>query len=107
MPGNRLDIDSLIDSVSNDGENSRTKQAAELLVTAMNDWLTFNQKTIVEFVSEFKNDYGNDPTIENLNRKITSEAWKEESKSSIIDMLELFPSHSFSEIIEDIINRYC
>lgn len=102
----KLNIDDLIGSVENDSDNSTIKKAATLLITAMNDWPTFNQTDLFDFLQEFKKEYGESLTIEKLEAKRTEELWKEEAKSSIIEMLELDRSKDFNKMIEGIFNRY-
>jgi hypothetical protein len=104
--GIKLNIDDLIESVDNDNEDSRTKKAAEFLIAAMTDWPTFDQTDLFEFLQEFKNDYGDSLTADKLKTKRTAEAWKEEAKSSIIEMLELDRTKDFDKIIEEILNKY-
>jgi hypothetical protein len=106
MTDKKLNIDDLIESVDNDSDNSITKKAATLLITAMNDWPTFNQTDLFDFLQEFRKDYGEGLTIEKLRTKKTAEAWKEEAKASIIEMLELDRAKDFNKMIEEILNKY-
>jgi hypothetical protein len=101
-----LNIHDLIGSIDSDDKESATKKAAELLITAVNDWPTFNQTDLFKFLQEFKNDYGSSLTADKLKNKKTTDTWKEEAKSSIIEMLELDRTKDFDQIIEKILNKY-
>lgn len=102
----KVNIDDLIDSVDNDSDNSVTKKAATLLIAAMNDWPTSNQTDLFDFLKEFRKDYGDNLTIEKLRTERTAEAWKEEAKAFIIEMLELDRTKDFNGMIEGILAKY-
>jgi hypothetical protein len=106
MNKKRLSIAELTDAVELDEKNSTTKRAAELLITAMHDWPTSNLSDVFEFLREFKNDYGNHLTMDDLKRKIMPEAWKEEAKQPVIEMLQLNASQEFDWIIGEVLRKY-
>ena len=87
-----MTIHELTDAVDRDKRNHLTKQLAELLLIAMNDWPTTNQIEIDDFVLELKDYFGTPLTIEKINTKPISllelNTWKHEAGSSIVEMID-------------------
>ena len=80
-----MTIDNLIEAIDSDKEDSRIKEAAKLLLAAMNDWPTFNQSELTDFIREFKADFGDEFTINELEQQSTNDNWKNEAQGSIIE----------------------
>lgn len=59
----------LYDLVELDTTSNKIKQIAELFSTAMNDWPTYNQNEITDFVKEVKEYFGSPLTIEKIDAK--------------------------------------
>ena len=99
----------LVDIDINDHEQ---KDIATLFLNAMNDWDTFNQTEITDFINELKNYFGRPLTIDNINKKKFDgqNAWKIESGSSIsniIDISSRFCNQSdFDKIVEAFLDFY-
>src|SRR5918993_5509437 len=100
MTDQQLHIDKLIDSVDNDPSDSRVKKAAQLLISAMNDWPTFNQTNLFEFMEEFKNEFGAKLTEKKLQGKRTTDNWKGEAQASVIELLQFYPDSTFTEVVD-------
>jgi len=101
-----IDYDELFERVVEDEIDSDYKRAALALIEAMKDWPS-STPAIEDFVNEVKNDVGEQVLKEKLESWYTiNEAWKMESSSSIIKMLDCFPYKSFDEIIQGISNHY-
>lgn len=105
----------LYDLVELDTSENKLKQIAELFLIAMNDWPTFNQTKIVEFIKELKEYFGSPITLEKIDYKkliINNDidVWKKESGSSIAEVIELskifFKETDFDKIISNILNYY-
>jgi hypothetical protein len=97
-----------------ENENPRIKQLAELFLTAMNDWPSYNQTEISEFTTELRKFIGSPITLNKIEAKsktnILNNAWKIVSASSIAEMIknsELFINESdFDKIISKILDYY-
>jgi hypothetical protein len=99
-------IDELIERVEKDDSNTDFKKAAKGLIDAINDWPT-SLTSIEDFISEMKNEFGGQIAKNKLEKYYKpTEAWKMESTSSTIKMLEIFPDKSFYEIVTDISAYY-
>ena len=105
----------LYDLVELDTTNNKLKQLAELFLTAMNDWPTFNQTEITEFIKEVKEYFGSPLTLEKIDAKNRNEIdevnfWRNESGSSIAEMFEFsktfFNETDFDKIVSNILNYY-
>jgi hypothetical protein len=98
--------------VENDDKKHKVKEIATLFLNAMNDWPTYNQTNLFEFISELKEFYGNPITLKRIDAKKFDgqNAWNIESGSSIAEMIEiskLFHNESdFEKIIELFLNHY-
>jgi len=72
---------------------SRIKDLAELFLSGMRDWPTYNQTEILDYVKELKDYFGNPLTIEAIRTKrinnLEFDCWHHESGNSISDMLEI------------------
>jgi hypothetical protein len=101
-----ITIDELIDKIEKDETETEIKRAAKELIDAINDWPT-NLTTIEDFISEMKNEFGGQISKKKLEKYSNlNEAWKMESTTSTIEMLDVFPNKSFDEIVVDISDYY-
>lgn len=98
-----------------DQTHHKLKDIATLFLNAMNDWTTFNQTLITDFVEELKDYFGSPLTIEKINSKkldLTDElnAWRHESGSSIAEMISIstqFCNESdFDKILQNVLTYY-
>ena len=95
-----------------DTTDHKQKDIATLFLNAMNDWDTFNQIKIADFIEELKNYFGRQLTIDNISKKNFDgqNAWKIESGSSISNLIDIsskFCNQSdFDKIVETFINFY-
>lgn len=95
-----------------DINDHKQKDIATLFLNAMNDWNTFNQTEITDFISELKNYFGRPLTIDNINKKKLDgqNAWKIESGSSISNLIDIsskFCNQSdFDKIVETFLHFY-
>ena len=105
----------LYDLVELDTTSNKIKQIAELFSTAMNDWPTYNQNEITDFVKEVKEYFGSPLTIEKIDAKNKNEIdevnfWRIESGSSIAEMIEFsklyFNETDFDKTVNDILSYY-
>lgn len=107
-----MTIDKLIDAVDKDEKLHRTKELTELFINAMNDWPTFNQTDIGEFVKGLKEYFGTPLTIEKINSKSLdlNNSWKHEAGSSIAKLIDIstrFDNEpNFDKILDKILNYY-
>jgi hypothetical protein len=78
----------------------------------MNDWPTFDQKEIGEFIKELKDYFGTPLTIEKITAKKFDgkNAWQIEAGSSIADLIDIstrFCNQSdFDKIVDNFLNYY-
>lgn len=104
----------LEDLIEADNSKHKLKDIAELFLTAMNDWPTYNQVRIDEFINELKEHFGEPLSIEKIKVKKlkmdTQNSWRNESGSSICEMIELSKLHygemDFDKIIANIFDYY-
>lgn len=102
----------LFDLVETDTKDHKQKEIATLFLNAMNDWPTYNQKEIADFVKELKDYFGNPLTIEKISAKKFDgqNAWQIEAGSSIADLIDIstkFCNQSdFDKIVVSFLNHY-
>lgn len=88
------------------------KQIAKLFLTAMNDWPTYNQLKIAEFIKEFKEYFGVPLTIKKIKSKRFDKhnGWQMESGGSIADLLDISERFcnqpDFDKIVELLLDYY-
>lgn len=111
--GNKITTYStLFDLVDIDTKDHKQKDIATLFLNAMNDWPTYNQKEISDFVKELKDYFGNPLTIEKISAKKFDgqNAWQIEAGSSIAELIDIstkFCNQSdFDKIVENFLNHY-
>ena len=104
----------LYNLVEADENEHESKKLAILFLEAMNDWPTFNQDFISEYLQELKDYFGFPITLENIDSKNKvfdgKNGWKIESGSSIAEMIEFSKLYlneiEFEVIIQNILNYY-
>jgi hypothetical protein len=95
-----------------DPKDHKLKDIANLFLNAMNDWPTFNQSDISEFVEELKEYFGAPLTAEKIGLKKVNpqNAWQVEAGSSIADILLVSEKScnqpDFDKIVENFLNYY-
>ena len=95
-----------------DIKNNKLKDIATLFLNAMNDWPTYNQTEIQEFIKELKAYFGSPLTIEEIDKKKYDgqNAWQVEAGSSIAEFIDTstrFCNQSdFDKIIDSVLNFY-
>ena len=107
-------IQQLIDLVDNDPNDNPLKKIGLLFADAMNDWPTQNQTNISEFVQELQNYFGTPITKDVILNKVTSlsneDAWRKESASSLLELLDLaetqYQEKNIEQLIEVVIKHY-
>ncbi|PSR55140.1 hypothetical protein AHMF7605_17325 [Adhaeribacter arboris] len=81
----------------------------------MNDWPTYNQTKIADFVQELKVYFGNPLTIDSIYRKELDpkdglDLWRHEAGSSVAEMIHIstrFEGESnFDKILQQLLNYY-
>lgn len=115
MNNNVQTLDQLFELVENDSNTHQLRDIALLFISAMTDWPTYNQISINDFISELKEFYSFDLSIEVIDSKtidfnIEENVWKNEAGSSISDMIALsilyYGETDFDTIIQNILNYY-
>ncbi len=115
MKNNVQTLDQLFQLVENDSNTHHLRDIALLFISAMTDWPTYNQTSINDFISELKEFYSFDLSIEVIDSKtidfnIEENVWKNEAGSSISDMIALsilyYGETDFDTIIQNILNYY-
>ena len=102
----------LLNLVDIDTTDHTQKEIATLLLEAMNDWDTFNQIEIADFINELINFFGTPLTIDKIDQKKFDihNAWKMEAGSSIKKLIAIsskFCNQSdFDKIIEGLLSYY-
>lgn len=102
----------LYDLVDIDTKYHKQKDIATLFLNAMNDWPTYNQKEIADFIKELKEYFGTPLTIEKIAAKEFDgqNAWQIEAGSSIADLIIIstrFCNQSdFDKIVDSFLNYY-
>jgi hypothetical protein len=98
-----------------DVKKHKLKDIATLFLNAMNDWPTYNQTNIADFITELKNYFGTPLTIEKIDSQkldISSDlsVWRNEAGSSIADLIDISTKFcnqpNFDQIVENILNYY-
>ncbi|WP_318640620.1 hypothetical protein [Flavobacterium ardleyense] len=87
-------LDQLSELIENDSNTHKLRDIAKLFVGSMIDWPTYNQTRIFDFISELKDFYGSDLSpdmiaAKTIDFKTDGNVWKNESGSSIADMIDL------------------
>ncbi|OJY98254.1 MAG: hypothetical protein BGP13_11460 [Sphingobacteriales bacterium 40-81] len=95
-----------------DQKDHKLKDIATLFLNAMNDWPTYNQSDIQDFINELKAYFGSPLTIENINKKKFDgqNIWQVEAGNSIAELIDTstrFCNQSdFNKIIDSFLNYY-
>lgn len=95
-----------------DKNDHKFKNIAILFLKAMNDWPTYNQTNIQDFINELKTYFGTPLTIEQINKKKFDgqNAWQLEVGSTIAELIDTstrFCNESdFDKIIDSVLNFY-
>ncbi|ESU21385.1 hypothetical protein FCR2A7T_05580 [Flavobacterium cauense R2A-7] len=97
-----------------DNSTHKLRDVTELFLTAMNDWPTYNQIRIEEFITELKEFFGTPLSIEKIESKKLNlddeNVWRNESGSSICEMIKIsklfYGEANFDNIINSIFNYY-
>ncbi len=108
-------IQQLIDLLNNDpNDHHSLKKMGLLFAAAMNDWPSQNQFNINDFIQELRCYFGTPITKDVILNKATSlslkDAWRKESASSLLELLELaetqYQDKNLEQLIEVIIKHY-
>lgn len=95
-----------------DTKDHKLKDIATLFLNAMNDWPTYNQTSIHEFIKELKEYFGSPMTVEKIDQRKfdVQNAWQIEAGSSIAELIDTstkFCNQSdFDKIIDSVLNFY-
>jgi len=95
-----------------DQKDHKLKDIATLFLNAMNDWPTYNQTDIQDFINELKAYFGTPLTIGKIDkRKFDGQnAWQVEAGSSIAELIDTstrFCNQSdFDKIIDSVLSFY-
>lgn len=95
-----------------DTQDHKLKDIATLFLNAMNDWQTYNQTDIQDFIKELKEYFGSPLTIEKIDTKKFNgqNAWQVESGGSIAELIDTsirFCNQSdFDKIVDSFLNYY-
>lgn len=101
--------------VNIDNKDHKLKDIATLFLNAMNDWPTYNQTDIQEFIKELKAYFGSPLIIEKIDNKkldLTDEfnPWRHEAGSAIAELIDTstrFCNQSdFDNIIDSVLSFY-
>jgi hypothetical protein len=89
-----LTINDLRETIDRDSNNHRIKEFAELFWIAMNDWPTYNQTNVQDFINELYDYFGFPLTIDKINNKKHDlendmNTWRHESGSSIAEIIDI------------------
>lgn len=110
---NRINTYSILfDLVETDVKDHKQKEIATLFLNAMNDWPTYNQIKIIDFIKELKDYFGTPLTIEKISAKKFDgqNAWQIEAGIPIADLIDVstnFCNQSdFDKIVEKFLNYY-
>jgi hypothetical protein len=102
----------LLELVDLDTKDHKLKEMATLLLHAMNDWPTFNQYKIPDFIQELKDYYGSPLTVEQIAAKKFNgqNAWQLEAGNSIAELIEvstsLYDESDLDTIVKNILEHY-
>ncbi|MBL0104703.1 MAG: hypothetical protein IPP51_13615 [Bacteroidetes bacterium] len=95
-----------------DQEDHKLKEITVLFLNAMNDWPTYNQHKIADFVRELNEYFGSPLTIEKIDaRKFNGHnIWQCVAGSSIAELIDTSArfcnENSFDKIVENILDFY-
>ncbi len=95
-----------------DKKDHKLKDIATLFLNAMNDWPTYNQTNIQDFINELKAFFGTPLTIEKIDkRKFDGQnAWQLEAGSSIANLIDtstrFYNQTDFDKIIDSVLCFY-
>jgi hypothetical protein len=98
--------------VDTDKKDHKLKDIATLFLNAMNDWPTYNQTDIQDFINELKAFFGTPLTIEEIDkRKFDGQnAWQLEAGSSIAELIDIstrfYNQNDFDKIIDSVLSIY-
>jgi NTP pyrophosphatase (non-canonical NTP hydrolase) len=110
-----MTVDELVDAVDKDEKSHLIRELAELLLAAMNDWPSFDETEIKNFVEELKEFFGSPLTVERINSKplnlgVQHNAWRHEAGASIAEMIDrstrINNESEFDKILDQIFNYY-
>ena len=113
MDNKIITYSTLYDLVENDTKDHKIKEITILFLNAMNDWPTFNQKEIPDFMKELKGYFGAPLTIEKIEKKEFNgqNAWQLEAGSSIKELITVSKKNcnqsDFDKIVDNILHYYC
>lgn len=105
-----LTINDLRETIDNDSNNHKIKELAELFWSAMNDWPTYNQINIKDFILEMYDYYGYPLNIDKIKQKKLnlsndSDVWRQESGSSITEIIDISTRLENEPDFENILNQ--
>ena len=95
-----------------DQKDHKLKNIATLFLNAMNDWPTYNQTDIQDFINELKAYFGTPLTIEKIDKKKSDgqNAWQVEAGSSIAELIDtstrFYNQSNFDKIIDTVLSYY-
>jgi len=95
-----------------DQTDHKLKEITVLFLNAMNDWPTYDQHKIADFIKELKEYFGSPLTIEKIDaRKFNGQnAWQVEAGSSIAELIDTSTrfcnENSFDNIVKNILDFY-
>lgn len=95
-----------------DQKDHKLKNIATLFLNAMNDWPTYNQTDIQDFINELKAYFGTPLTIEKIDKKKSDgqNAWQVEARSSIAELIDtstrFYNQSDFDKIIDTVLSYY-
>lgn len=95
-----------------DQKDHKLKNIATLFLNAMNDWPTYNQTDIQDFINELKAYFGTPLTIEEIDKKKSDgqNAWQVEAGSSIAELIDtstrFYNQSDFDKIIDTVLSYY-
>lgn len=95
-----------------DKKDHKLKDIATLFLNAMNDWPTYNQTDIQDFIKELKTYFGFPLTIEKIDKKKFDgqNAWQDEAGSSIAELIDTSTRFcnepDFDKIIDNVLKYY-
>jgi hypothetical protein len=103
----------LSNAIENDNSDNKIKTRAELLLSSITDYPTFNLIEPVDFLNELKNEIGFPLTyelIDSYEKKLISDngdsAWKKEALSSTLEMFYWDKIKTLDELIKEISIHY-
>ena len=95
-----------------DQKDHKLKNIATLFLNTMNDWPTYNQTDIQDFINELKAYFGTPLTIEKIDKKKSDgqNAWQVEAGSSIAELIDtstrFYNQSDFDKIIDTVLSYY-